>query len=113
MKKYLIDANLPYYSTIWNKEEYIHQVDLGDDWNDNRIWNYAKENGLTIITKDSDFSHRIMVKEPPPRIIHIRIGNKKIKDLFDILSPLWDKVLLMSDECKLVNVFEDRILGVK
>ena len=78
MKKYLIDVNLPYYFSIWNTPEYIHQKDICDDWSDERIWTYAKENNLTIVSKDSDFSNRIMLKEPPPKVIHIRIGNMKI-----------------------------------
>lgn len=65
VKKYLIDVNLPYYFSIWNKPEYIHQKDLGDDWRDEQIWSYAKENNLTIVSKDSDFSNRMMLKEPP------------------------------------------------
>ena len=66
MKKYLIDVNLPYYFALWNTDEYIHQFDLGDDWEDEKIWNYAKLHNLTIISKDSDFSNRIILNEPPP-----------------------------------------------
>ena len=40
MPKYLIDANLPYYFSIWKDGDYIHQVDLGDTWSDERIWEY-------------------------------------------------------------------------
>jgi predicted nuclease of predicted toxin-antitoxin system len=30
-------------------------MDLGNKWEDEEIWNYARENNLTIISKDSDF----------------------------------------------------------
>ncbi len=30
MKKYLIDANLPYYFSTWNTEAFIHVKDLND-----------------------------------------------------------------------------------
>jgi predicted nuclease of predicted toxin-antitoxin system len=86
MKKYLIDVNLPYYFSLWNKEDFIHQKDINDEWTDEQIWNYAAENNLTIITKASDFSHRIILHNPPPRIIHIRFGNVKMKEFFSILS---------------------------
>ena len=111
-KKYLIDVNLPYYFSLWNKEEYVHQFDLGDEWDDEKIWNYAKGNRLTIISKDSDFSNRIMLKESPPRVIHIRIGNLKMKEFFNVISVVWKDVLLLSEEYKLVNVFKDRIEGI-
>jgi predicted nuclease of predicted toxin-antitoxin system len=50
MKKYLIDVNLPYYFSLWNTDQYIHQKDINDEWTDDKIWDYSKENNLTIIT---------------------------------------------------------------
>jgi len=87
-KKYLIDVNLPYYFSIWNTPEYIHQNDIGDDWTDEKIWDYAKEKNLTIISKDADFSNRILIKSPPPKVIHIRLGNMKIKELYNTLDAI-------------------------
>jgi len=112
-KKYLIDNNLPYYFSLWNKEEYIHQYDLGDDWPDRMIWEYARENELTIVTKDSDFSSRILFKEPPPKVIHIRLGNMKMKEFHAAILAVWDEVIKMNKEYKLVNIFADHIEGVR
>ncbi|RZJ99256.1 MAG: hypothetical protein EOO46_22690 [Flavobacterium sp.] len=109
MAKFLIDVNLPYYFSLWNSDEYIHQKDIDDEWTDEQIWNYAKTNNLTIITKDSDFSNKIVLREPPPKIIHIRIGNMKMKEFFETVSKLWADVLQLNEEFKLVNVFKDRI----
>jgi predicted nuclease of predicted toxin-antitoxin system len=113
MKKYLVDVNLPYYFSLWNKEEFIHQKDINDEWTDGQIWNYARKNNLTIITKDSDFSHRIILHNPPPRVIHIRFGNLKMKEFFYILSSHWNDIQEMSNKSKLVNVFEDRIEAIE
>jgi len=41
MKKYLIDVNLPYYFSLWNKEDFIYQKDINDEWTDEQIWDYA------------------------------------------------------------------------
>ena len=70
MAKYLIDVNLPYYFSLWNTSEYLHQKDIDDMWLDEQIWEYAKENDLTIISKDSDFANRILLKNPPPKDHH-------------------------------------------
>jgi predicted nuclease of predicted toxin-antitoxin system len=112
MAKFLIDVNLPYYFHLWNSKDFIHQFQLGDDWKDEKIWTYAKENNLTIITKDSDFSHRILFSTPPPKVIHIRIGNKKMKDFFNLLTANWPKILDLNQQYKLVNFFEDHIEAV-
>ena len=81
--------------------------------NDEEVWEYAKTNNLTIISKDSDFSNRIIVSNPPPKVIHIKIGNVSLKELFRIRSLLWGDVIKLNEDYKLVNVFKDRIEGIK
>ena len=75
MPKYIIDLNLQYYFSLWNNENYIHVKDLNEKWTDIELWNHAKKNSLTIITKDSDFSDKIIFNIPPPKVIHIKFGN--------------------------------------
>jgi predicted nuclease of predicted toxin-antitoxin system len=73
--RYLIDANLPRYFSLWAGEdcEFVH--DLGADWSDTRIWSHAATNGLTIVSKDGDFSDRVLLTGERPSVIHIRVGN--------------------------------------
>jgi predicted nuclease of predicted toxin-antitoxin system len=109
MAVFLIDVNLPYYFSLWNNENYLHQNDVGNDWTDEQVWKYARENNLTIITKDSDFSNKIVLHDPPPKVIHIRFGNMKMKEFFETITRVWDDVLILNKDYKLVNVFKDRI----
>ena len=51
MPSYLIDVNLPYYFLYWRSDEYTHQIDLQNNADDYEIWQYAKERGMTIVTK--------------------------------------------------------------
>lgn len=113
MTKFLIDVNLPYHLSIWNSENFIHQNNINDEWTDDQIWIYSKENNLTIITKDIDFSNKVMLSNPPPKVIHIRFGNMKMKDFHANICKVWDNVLEMNANHKLVNVFIDRIEGIE
>lgn len=112
MKKFLIDVNLPYMFSLWNSDEFVHQKDINDAWTDEQIWDYARERNLTIVTKDSDFSHRIIFSTPPPRIIHIRFGNLKMNEFHQTITSSWINICELSEKYKLVNVFKDRIEGV-
>lgn len=60
MAKYLIDANLPYHFILWNKPGIVHVRDLDDTWSDERIWEYARQNDFIIVTKDADFSIKVL-----------------------------------------------------
>lgn len=104
MHRFLIDANLPYRFSLWRGADFLHVFDLGDDLPDSAIWNYARDNNLTIVTKDADFSDRIMLCEPPPRIIHLRIGNMQLRDLHSFLQRVWPRVDELSASSRLVIV---------
>jgi predicted nuclease of predicted toxin-antitoxin system len=42
---------------------------------DNVVWGYAAQHGLTIVSKDADFHERSFVLGPPPKVIWIRRGR--------------------------------------
>jgi predicted nuclease of predicted toxin-antitoxin system len=89
MKKYLIDVNLPRYVSLWAGDEYEHVVNINDELTDSEIWAYAKQQRLTIVSKDADFSELALLNEPPPRVIHIKFGNLKMREFHQALSKIW------------------------
>ncbi len=112
MVKFLIDANLPYRFSIWSGKNYVHVFDLNDEWTDDQIWEYATINHLTIVTKDSDFSDKILLETPPPKVIHLKIGNMKMTQFHQFIVSNWDEICRVSDKFKMIKVFRDRIEGV-
>ncbi len=112
MAKYLIDANLPYYFELWHNENFLHLRDIDDSLPDHEVWNYAKANNLIIVTKDADFSARIMLSGPPPKVIHLRMGNMRMHEFHSFLSHVWEEVENLIETHKLVNVYRDVIEGI-
>ncbi|MEO8734189.1 MAG: DUF5615 family PIN-like protein [Flavobacteriales bacterium] len=113
MPRYLVDVNLPRFFSQWNSAEYIHQNDIDPKQHDQLIWEHGKAEGLTIITKDSDFSSRILLSSPPPKIIHIRLGNMDMHRFHEAIARCWPEVLQLSDTHKLVIVHVDRIEAIR
>ena len=52
-----------------------HATDEGAAASDSALWQYARTRELAIVSKDADFSHRIMTAEPPPWVVHLRFGK--------------------------------------
>ncbi len=113
MKKYIIDANLPYRFSQWRHEEYIHVFDINDELTDEEIWGYAKEKKLTVITKDSDFSMKSLISTNPPKVIQFKTGNMKIKEFFNFMDKNWEKIRQKSEQNSIVYVFLNRIESIK
>ena len=113
MAKYLIDANLPYYFILWKRPDIVHVRNLDDTWSDERIWEYARLNNMIIVTKDADFSIKALHKGTPPKVIHIKFGNLKMRDFHSKLYQIWDEIEKSIEESSMVNVYSDRIEAIK
>ena len=57
-----------------------------DKASDVEVWEFAKENEYTIVTKDSDFNDLAILKGTPPKIIWLKVGNCKVSDIEKILN---------------------------
>jgi predicted nuclease of predicted toxin-antitoxin system len=49
------------------------------------IWEYAKTNEFTILSKDSDFHQRSLLYGHPPKFVYLRIGNCSTSKIVQIL----------------------------
>jgi len=55
------------------------------DADDSEIWEYAKANGYAIVSKDSDFQQRSLLRGAPPKFIWLRVGNCTVKRTENLL----------------------------
>jgi len=42
---------------------------------DRQIWEYAREHGYAVVSKDTDFRERSYVEGAPPKVIWLDVGN--------------------------------------
>jgi len=48
-----------------------------DRADDTVIWEFAKANGLTLVTQDSEFFELSTLRGHPPKVIWLRCGNQR------------------------------------
>ena len=66
--------------------ESLHVRSVGlESASDYVVWQYARDNRLTIISKDSDFRQLSFTLGYPPKVIWIRRGNCSTTEIESIL----------------------------
>lgn len=53
---------------------------------DEEIWEYARKQGFTIVSKDFDFYQRCAFYGHPPKLIWLRLGNCTRDDLMALMK---------------------------
>jgi predicted nuclease of predicted toxin-antitoxin system len=75
----LFDQNLSYRlvgALVGEYPDSVHVRDVGLSAADDQVvWSYAAANGLTVVSKDSDFQQRALLYGYPPKVIWVRLGN--------------------------------------
>jgi predicted nuclease of predicted toxin-antitoxin system len=87
--KLLFDQNLPTrivtsLSDIFPNSSHLKTLGMAAT-DDRAIWNYARENGFAIISKDSDFHQMSFLFGAPPKTIWLRCGNCSTTALENII----------------------------
>jgi len=113
LRGFLFDENAPRRLTFSPRLPVCHAEKLGQSPSDTEIWNYARLEELVIVSKDADFSNRIMLSYPPPWIVHLRFGNMRKAAFHACLEKAWPSIEALLPDHKLINVFENRIEGIQ
>jgi predicted nuclease of predicted toxin-antitoxin system len=81
-----------------------HVFTLGlDESKDTDVWEYARSNGFTLVTKDADFGDLSVLRGFPPKIIWIRRGNCKTSDI---------ERILLDNQPAIEQLERDEVLGL-
>ncbi len=87
--KLLFDENLSHELVRRLVDIFPHSVHVRDvglkTADDPIVWEYAKDNDLMIISKDSDMHQRSFVFGYPPKVMWVRLGNCSTSDVEKLL----------------------------
>lgn len=88
--KLLFDQNLSpklasYFSSNFENCQHLQDIGFGE-LEDMLVWEYAKTNGFTIVSKDSDFNNLVSYFGFPPKVIWLRRGNCSTKVIIEIMT---------------------------
>jgi len=77
--KLLFDENISpkmvsVLADVFPDSAHVDRMGLGGS-SDAEVWLFAKDNGFTLVSKDSDFYEKSILYGHPPKVIWIRRGN--------------------------------------
>ncbi|MCA9845983.1 MAG: DUF5615 family PIN-like protein, partial [Dehalococcoidia bacterium] len=52
---------------------------------DSEAWDFAREHGYAIVSKDADFRDMAPRLGPPPKVIHLDVGNISTAGVAELL----------------------------
>ena len=96
--KLLLDENISWRlikKLSLNFADIIHVNSLNIDQpaSDIFIWNYAKTNGYTIVTKDDDFEKIVLLKKSSPKLIYLKTFNLNTNEIADLIIQNKDNIV--------------------
>ena len=99
--KLLLDQNLARVLVRRLSVEYpdsAHVAESGlDIATDRAIWQFARDNGYIIVSKDSDFRQLAFLLGPPPKAVWLRVGNASTSTIEDLLRRSVDSLERFSE----------------
>ena len=97
--KLLFDENLsPKLPRILSVDfpESMHIRDCGlKGFSDEDVWEYARNNRFTIVSKDSDFYQRSLLYGHPPKLFWLRISNCNRDILVALITKYKEQIYLL------------------
>jgi predicted nuclease of predicted toxin-antitoxin system len=78
---------------LYPKSVHVKDVELQTE-DDDAVWEYAKKQGLTIVSKDMDFLQRSMLHGHPPKVVWLCTGNCPTITIEEILREHHSDLLI-------------------
>jgi predicted nuclease of predicted toxin-antitoxin system len=101
--KFLIDNNLSFKLVLPLQTAFPGTLHLRDvlplDADDLSVWNFARANDFTLLTKDNDFDERVQLNGCPPKLVHLVCGNKPTIYILNLILLRNEKIVeFIADE---------------
>ncbi len=109
---FLLDANIPpSLAEEINGHEAKHVITFpnGTSTNDGEINEYCAINNCVLITKDSDFYDSFILKKIPPKLILVKLGNQRLRELRSFFRKNWNQIEKLIKDHSLIVLTPDSI----
>ncbi len=94
--KLFFDHNLSHRLVARLQDIFLHSSHVRDvgleSASDEQVWQYARDHGLCLVSKDSDFNDLVSLRGAPPKLIWLRVGNCTTTEVEALLRSKQDQI---------------------
>ena len=114
---FIIDAHLP-PSLVSIIEQHGHKamhtsnLKEGNASSDTVIISLAVDLSATVISKDEDFYYSFILKRQPAKLIMVKVGNMKLKDLKKLFSDQFPAIVDLLGQYDLIEIHSDSLIPI-
>ena len=77
-----------------------HVATIGLDCsNDDEVWEYARQNGFAIVSKDEDYNSLSVLRGSPPKILWVQGGNCTTTEVESLIRSCGIEILAFDADC--------------
>ena len=92
----LFDQNISFriikeISSLFPGSKQVREVGL-EGKQDREVWNYAKSNGFTLVSFDSDFADLSLLFGFPSKVIWLRLWNSSTNRIISVLTQKKEEI---------------------
>jgi predicted nuclease of predicted toxin-antitoxin system len=100
--KLLFDQNLSFrlctdIADLFPESNHVRLLGLSEA-GDQVLWDYAKDNGFTIVSQDVDFAEMAALSGSPPKVIWLRAGNQSTTAVAALLRRHIDLIVAFGND---------------
>jgi predicted nuclease of predicted toxin-antitoxin system len=59
---------------------------------DREVWEYARDHGFVLVSKDNDFRQMSFLLGAPPKVVWLRIGNAPTRAVLELLRTKKEQI---------------------
>jgi predicted nuclease of predicted toxin-antitoxin system len=82
---------------LFPNSEHIFNIGMAQSA-DLDVWNYARAQGFTLVSRDSDYNELLILRGFPPKVIWIRRGNCSTAEIEAMLRENIDSINQLSND---------------
>ncbi len=114
---FIIDAHLPrvivgQIEALGHEAIHTSDLEMGNKTPDEAINELAVERMATVVSKDADFYNTFLLHRKPPKLVMVKVGNMRLKELSALFEMSLPKIIDALGSYDLIELHQDKIIGI-